>query len=473
LDIKGIIKSWNKAAEKLKGYNEKEIIGKHFSIFYKKEDIDRKEPEENLELAKKLGRFEREGWRVKKDGSLFLAEIIFSPIYNNNGELGGFVKVTRDITERKKTQEALRLSEKKLKEAQKIAKLGSWVWDAENDIVTWSEEMYNIFEVEPESLITNQTYIDMLDEENRILRQQVINEALLNDSPSFQYYLNYTTPSGKNKILKSQGKIKKAPGNKILKMVGTVLDVTDIKLVEKELRQTNARLLETQKELMHNEKLAALGRFSSGLAHEIRNPLANISALAQLVSKYNGADERMKKHLKIILVNSDIANNIIKDLLLFASPHNLVLDDISLKDILELAVNSIEARCLENKIDLVKQFDSNFTEIRADKAKIENALMNFLSNAIDAMPDGGKLLIKTYPDKTEKFIVIDIIDNGHGIPEENLDKIYEPFFTTKDTGTGLGLGLAYHTIKSHSGFLNIMSETGKGTHVQIKLPLKK
>ncbi len=598
LDEKGYIKSWNKGAEQIKGYTKDEIIGKHISVFYRQKDAASGEPTENLQIAKKLGRYEKEGWRVKKDGSLFLADIIFNPLYNEKNELTGFVKVTRDITERKQAEEAVRISEMQLKEAQKIAQLGSWEWDAENNKVRWSEEMYNIFEVPPGTLITNEMYMDLLDDENKKQREIALNYALENNAP-FNYFLHYKTNSGKVKILSSQGEVDLDNKGKIKRMVGTVMDVTmikeaedklresekqlkeaqaiaklgsweadiktgkiswsdemyrihdiepgtesleyenirnyiyhkdlpqmdelfkrisktpgnaemdyrivtregrlkylsldlrveidkdgnpvrlygsvqditDIKLVEEELRKTNYRLIETQKELIHNEKLAALGRFSSGIAHEIRNPLANISALAQLVSKSKIEDEKMKKHLKYILVNSDIANKIIKDLLLFAAPEDLVLDTLKVSDILENTVNSFEARCEENGISVIKQISSDLPEINADKVKLENALMNFISNAIDAMSGGGKLSITANMDKIHQEVMIDIVDNGQGISPENLDKIFEPFFTTKETGTGLGLGLAYQTIKSHHGILNISSEPGNGTHVEIRLPV--
>jgi two-component system sensor histidine kinase HydH len=232
-------------------------------------------------------------------------------------------------------------------------------------------------------------------------------------------------------------------------------------------------LREAQKELIHNEKLAALGRFSSGIAHEIRNPLANISALAQLVSKSNIEDEKTKKHLKYILLNSDIANRIIKDLLNFASPEDLVFKPENLAEVIDNILNSIEPRCQESKIFLTKELPHEMPELMLDKVKFENALLNFLSNAIDAMPGGGNLAVKVRNEFIHNEIIIDIIDSGEGISPENLDKIFEPFFTTKQTGTGLGLGLAYQTIKSHFGILNIYSEPGKGTHIEIKLPIKK
>ncbi|MBE2218861.1 MAG: PAS domain S-box protein [Ignavibacteria bacterium] len=728
MDKDGFIQSWSKGAEQIKGYKEEEILGKHISIFYTKGDVVDDEPSINMGKAVQFGSYEKEGWRVKKDGTLFLADIIFTPLYDEKEALTGFVKVTRDVTEKKRNEEAIVASEKQLREAQRMAKLGSWEWDAKNDKVRWSEEMYNLFDVEPGTEITNELYLNLLDEENREKRKQAIETASESGKP-FNYLLNYRTRTGNMKILSSQGEIELDAEGNISRMVGTVMDVTvlkeaevkivesekllrtaqqiaklgtwkrdiktdtvewseemynifevpndgkkidgsffmnfvldddarmlnelakkaleekkpygyeyrittesgkikflkahgeffldlngnvetelgtifdisdiklaqekiersekqlkeaqsiakigsweanyktgsiswsdeiyrlheiypgeapleydhliefvhpedrpkmqsiieklkkdpenlemdyrlvtregrmkyvtldvridfddrkrpwrmfgsiqditDIKLVEDELRKTNARLLEAQKELIHNEKLAALGRFSSGIAHEIRNPLANISALAQLLSKSKIEDEKMKKHLKYILVNSDIANKIIKDLLNFAAPEDLVYSAFNTYDVLDNITNSIEARCEESRILLTKKIENSLPDIRADKMKLENALMNFLSNAVDAMPEGGNLNVNAKMSKLKEELVIDIIDTGQGIPPENLDKIFEPFFTTKETGTGLGLGLAYQTIKSHHGILNIESEPGKGTHVQIRLPINK
>lgn len=598
LDDEGHVRSWNPAAQFIKGYSRDEIIGKHISHFYTDEDIKNGLPQHNLMMAAKLGRYENEGWRKRKDGTRFWADIIFSPLYDGE-KLKGFVKVTRDITERKKAEHDLVESEKRLKEAQEIAKLGSWEWDAAEDKVKWSAEMYNIFELPQDTEITLQVYLDLLDEDNRLIREQNINKAI-NGNGKFDYYLNIKNASGKIKIIHSQGEIEKNGAGEVTRMVGTFMDVTemkkaeekvkqsekqlkeaqsiaklgswqvdidtglvqwsdemfrihefepgvesleyenirnfiyqkdlpamdnlisrlekdpqnaeidyrivtpsgrlkylslelrveydnqkkpvrlygsvqditDLKLVEEELRKTNAKLIEAQKELIHSEKLAALGRFSSGIAHEIRNPLANISALAQLLAKSGIEDEKMKKHLKYILVNSDIANKIIKDLLNFASPEDLVYDNFSSVELLENILNSIEARCTEKQITLTKQIPADLPVIHADKIKLENALLNFVSNAIDAIEGKGNISVKANEDKINNRVIIDIIDSGKGIPPENLDKIFEPFFTTKETGTGLGLGLAYQYIKSHNGFLNITSHPGKGTHVEIKLPVK-
>jgi PAS domain S-box-containing protein len=601
LDLDGYIVSWNKGAEAIKGYKAEEIIGKHLSVFYTEEEVKENIPAYNLSQAKKYGRFEITGWRIRKDGSRFWADIVYTTLHDEAGSLIGFVKVTRDATERKKAEELIIESEKELKEAQKIAKMGSWEWDVKTNKVKWSDEMYSIYEVSPDEFQpTYEGFLSKLHPDSFEEVKTKIEHAYSTKSP-FDFYERILIPGGGSKVLRSKGGVKTDENGNVTKLVGICLDVTEvteaeevikksekqlkdaqqiaklgswevnmkaniitwseemyrifdidmheepkpyeyirnfihaddvehvdksvqqlesnpgevqldfriitrdgrlkylatdirvehdensnpvrlygsvqditeIKLVEEELRKANAKLIEAQKELVHNEKLAALGRFSSGIAHEIRNPLANISALAQLLSKSKIEDEKMKKHLKYILINSDIANNIIKDLLHFASPEDLVFKTENMNTILENIINSVEPRCNENKILVSKRINIDVPEILIDKTRLENALLNFISNSIDAMPEGGNLTINARTDNINNEVIIDVIDNGEGIPQENLDKIFEPFFTTKETGTGLGLGLAYQTIKLHQGALNISSEPGKGTHVEIRIPIRK
>ncbi len=473
LDVQGNIISWNKGAEQTMGYRESEIVGKHVSVFYPKEALEANEVRENLDKTRMLGRFEKQGWRIKNDGTMFWADILYTALFDENKKLKGFIKITRDITERKQIEDSIKKSEKRLKDAQEIAKLGNWEVELATSEMSWSEEMFRIFNVDPFEGPKSYGYLrQFIYEEDRHRVDKLMRELEHNPKNKEVEY-RVVTSEGRMKHISSDIRIELGENNKVARLYGSVQDITDIKLVEEELRKTNAKLIEAQKELIHSEKLAALGRFSSGIAHEIRNPLANISALAQLMSKSKIEDEKMKKHLKYILVNSDIANKIIKDLLHFASPEDLVFKPENLHDILENALGSIEARCAENSVMLSKQVPDNLPEMMLDRVKLDNALMNFFSNAIDAMKGGGNLSVKAAEDKINNEVVIDIIDSGEGISPENLDKIFEPFFTTKETGTGLGLGLAYQTIRAHNGILNISSNPGQGTHVEIKLPLRK
>ncbi|MBK8551968.1 MAG: PAS domain-containing protein [Ignavibacteria bacterium] len=376
------------------------------------------------------------------------------------------------LCEKLNTIDKIRQNEKILNDAQHIAKLGSWEWEIEKNIVLWSDEMYEIYELKKDKF--DPTFEGFLEHVHPVDVERVrttISEAFEKKIP-FNFYHRIVTSSDKIKILKAQGEIYFDEKGKVIRMFGTGHDVTEIREAEEELKRTNAKLIETQKELIYNEKLAALGRFSAGIAHEIRNPLANINSLAQLITKAD-IDEKNKRRLNYIITNVDIANKIIKNLLSYASPEELDFTEVNIKVILNNILESVEARCKTNVIKIVREIPDDVPVLYLDKLKLENAFMNFISNSIEAMFDGGTLTVKVSEDKINSQVRIDFIDTGIGIPQENLDKILEPFFTTKDEGVGLGMGLAYQTIRLHHGAFNIKSTYGKGTHIEIKLPIGK
>lgn len=239
---------------------------------------------------------------------------------------------------------------------------------------------------------------------------------------------------------------------------------------EEELKKLYYELREMQKEMVHQEKLTALGRFASGIAHEIRNPLANISSLAQFMAKSKTLDEKAKERLDYILININIANKIIKDLLQFASPDDINFKEGNINKILNELYESVKSRCDEKNVTLNILLDDSLPEFDINEEKLYSAILNFITNAIDAVKEGDTVELTSA--KTNEGVEINVSDTGSGIPPENLDKIFEPFFTTKDEGTGLGMGLAYSIIKSHRGDIKISSEVNKGTNIKIILPLK-
>ncbi|MBP9192783.1 MAG: PAS domain-containing protein, partial [Ignavibacteria bacterium] len=238
---------------------------------------------------------------------------------------------------------------------------------------------------------------------------------------------------------------------------------------EEELKKLYYELREMQKEMVHQEKLTALGRFASGIAHEIRNPLANISSLAQFMAKSKTLDDKAKERLDYILININLANKIIKDLLQFASPDDINFKSGSVNKILNELYESVKSRCEDKKMTCTILLDDSIPEFELNEEKLYSAFLNFITNSIDAVSEGGSVEIKSKKDGDNVNVIVS--DTGTGIPAENLDKIFEPFFTTKDEGTGLGMGLAYSIIKSHRGDIKITSEVNKGTIIKIILPL--
>jgi two-component system cell cycle sensor histidine kinase/response regulator CckA len=248
-------------------------------------------------------------------------------------------------------------------------------------------------------------------------------------------------------------------------------DISERKIAEEELKNAYEEIKRAQQELIYTEKLAALGRFSAGIAHEIRNPLANISASAQFCMSKFEMDKNMKKHFDVILRNTETANRIIKELLDFTSPRETVLVHGDITALLNKICDMVKPRCTKHNIELVRAIPGSLPNFSLNDKKLEEAFMNFLSNAIEAMTSGGTLTVNASYDESRKSLTVKFIDTGSGIKKEDIDKIFEPFFTTKDDGTGLGLSLAYHIVNAHSGDISIESTPGKGTIINVRFPV--
>jgi len=228
---------------------------------------------------------------------------------------------------------------------------------------------------------------------------------------------------------------------------------------------------EMQKQLLRSERLAGIGELAAGIAHEIRNPLGNISSSAQLCLNKFKLNDDLKQFLEIILRNSRNANKIIKELLDFANPRSISLKSGNINEIITDVIKLASPRCLESKVKIEIDKDNEIPEIMMDRKWLEQAFLNFILNAKDSMSNGGFLHVKTLSDPEKKEIKIIFSDTGEGISKENMKKIFDPFFTTKDNGVGLGLSLVHQIISAHNGMINVNSTIGKGTRFQIMLPV--
>ena len=245
-------------------------------------------------------------------------------------------------------------------------------------------------------------------------------------------------------------------------------DITERKNQEKSLRKAYEALASTQKELIQSEKLASLGGFASGVAHEIRNPLANISACAQFCITKLETDEKTKEHLNVILRNCERANQIIKDLLDYARPSDFTVRQTDIIKVLNKALNLVKSRCEKQGVEIKKIFHKKSMSLFIDEKWILNAFLNIITNALDAMEKGGELVVEVIKDTSSVRLLFS--DDGKGVPSDILDKLFEPFFTTKRTGVGLGLPLTQRVVDAHKGKITIESETNRGTTVSIQIP---
>ena len=263
--------------------------------------------------------------------------------------------------------------------------------------------------------------------------------------------ISYVTPSGKRIWL---GLTLSPLRNSEGATIGQILIFTDL---------THLKAIESQMELRN--KLSSLGEISAGIAHELRNPMGVIAGYTKLLSKK--ADESLRPTVDAISREIVVMNRIISDFLSFARPVELTLADIDLKAIIEYCVMATAEK--RNDVDLQLSID-NLPIIQGDEVLMRQAFINLLQNSLDAMPQGGKLTIVASLSSTD-FLDITVSDTGHGISENVKDKIFLPFFTTKEKGTGLGLAIVHKIVISHGGTIHADS-SDKGTAFRLRFPVK-
>lgn len=252
-----------------------------------------------------------------------------------------------------------------------------------------------------------------------------------------------------------------------------------------QLRETNRELLSMKEQLSQSEKLAALGELSAEVAHEIKNPLVSVGGFARRlkdrVSKF-AVDEKHSENHKAILKYADIILNeverletLLKDILFYSKSSELVLEDCSINQLLKEVTQLFESPFYEKKILFQCHFDDNIETLRTDRQKIKQVLINLFYNAVESMPHGGKLTVQTYLGETVKnreMVTIRMEDTGGGIPHEVFLNIFHPFFTTKDSGTGLGLPICKRIVESLGGDIRLDNMVGQGVTVYLQLPLQ-
>ena len=237
-----------------------------------------------------------------------------------------------------------------------------------------------------------------------------------------------------------------------------------------QLKKEISERKQLQNQLIRSERLAGVGELAAGIAHEIRNPLGNISSSAQIcLDKYKPGKE-IKKFLEIIQEDSGKANAIIKGLLDFANPRELNFKSGSICNVIKNVITSVNARCWEKKIKIANNCKEQLPGILLDTKWLEQAFLNLFLNSINAMPDGGKLTVNVEDDEKSKQLIITVEDTGTGISKTDLSKIFDPFFSTKEEGVGLGLSLCHQIIGDHKGKIEIESQINKGTKVFVTLP---
>jgi PAS domain S-box-containing protein len=367
----------------------------------------------------------------------------------------------------------------KLTEAQRIAHLGNWEWDIVNNTLIWSDEIYHIFGLSPQQVnVTYDAFLQAVHPEDRQSVMDCAREALEQGHP---YSMDHRIllPDGSLRYVHEQGEVSRNDDGQPVKMVGTVLDITVHKLAEETIRKLNdeletkvqkrtKQLLEAQEEMVRKEKLAVLGQVAGSVGHELRNPLGVMNnAVYFLQAVLTDADDSVKEYLNIIKSEIASSERIVSDLLdsvRTKPPHPEVVGLAELID--QTLCKSTIPPSVTVKLDIPELLPP----LWGDAMQIHQVLRNLISNGVEAMPEGGTLEIRAVADEAAKNVAIGVRDSGIGMTAEQVGKLFQPLYTTKARGIGLGLVVVRNLTQANGGTVEVRSEQGKGSLFLVSLP---
>ncbi len=474
LDAHGRIASWNPGAKRFKGYDETEILGQHFSRFYTEEDRAKRLPQHALDTAATEGRFEGEGWRLRKDGTRFWCHVVIDPIWSPGGELLGFAKVTRDLTERKLAEESLKQSEQQFRLlVQGVTDYAIYMLDPNGLVTNWNVGAERIKGYRPDEIIGRHYSLFFTEEDRQAgAPQRGLDTALREGRFSSQ---GWRVRKDGSQFFASVvvDPIRSDTGN-LIGFAKVTRDITESIEAQRDLESAREALFQSQ-------KIEALGRLTGGIAHDFNNLLMAVVGALELVRKRAPEDPCTTPLLDNAIRGAQRGITLSKRMLAFARRQELhpELVDVPamVRDMSDLLRQSLGPR-----ISIDTQFPLTLKPVLADSNQLELALLNLAVNARDAMPDGGSVTISAREHKLESaagtlepgvYVCLTLTDEGEGMDQATLDQAMEPFFTTKGVGKGTGLGLSMvHGLAAQSGGrLVLKSEQGRGTTAELWLPV--
>ena len=471
LDPEGRITSWNAGARRFKGYEADEIVGEHFSRFYTPEDRERDIPRVALETAEREGSFEAEGWRVRKNGSRFWANVVIDPIRDPTGKLVGFAKVTRDLTERRAAEEELRSSEERFRMlVQSVPDYAIYMLDTEGRVSSWNAgaerfKGYRADEITGEHFSRFYTPEEReagipriaLDTAAREGRFEAEGWRVRKDGSRFWASVIIDPIRNDDGLLIGFAKVTR--------------DLSEKRAIEEQLRQS--------------QKMEAVGQLTGGLAHDFNNLLTGISGSLEMMKMRlaQGRTADFDRYLMAAQGAIKRAAALTHRLLAFARRQTLDPKPTNANRLIS-DLEELVRRTVGPNVEVEVVGASGLWPTLVDQNQLENAVLNLCINARDAMPDGGKLTIETankwiderasrrHDLPAGQYISVCVTDTGVGMTPEVAAKAFDPFFTTKPIGegTGLGLSMIYGFARQSGGQIRIYSEVGQGTTMCLYLP---
>ena len=475
LDPDGIVVSWNAGAARFKGYTAAEIIGQHFSRFYSPEDQAAGLPRQALQKAARDGRYENEGWRVRKDGTRFWANAVIDPIRDPSGSLIGFAKITSDLTERKLVAEELQRSQEQFRRlVDSVSDYAIFMLDPEGYVTTWNSGAQRIKGYLPSEIIGEHFSRFYTDADRRDRVPQAALEIAAREGRFEKEGWRLRKDGTRFRANVVIDAIRNDSGE-LIGFAKVTRDVTEHHRVQESLQRAQQTLFQAQ-------KLESIGQLTGGIAHDFNNLLTAIGASLELLRKHLTDHPRASILLENALQGVERGATLTQRMLAFARRQELELRPVDVA-LLVAGMKEMLERSIGPSISIVTRIPAGLPPVRTDANQLEAAILNLAVNARDAMPHGGSIIISARAENLAAdngadavpgdYVQLSLADTGEGMDEATLRHAVEPFFTTKGVGKGTGLGLAMvHGVAEQSGGkLKLDSKPGAGTTATIWLPV--
>jgi PAS domain S-box-containing protein len=480
LDPNGRILTWSEGGRRLSGYTSEEIIGKHFSAFYTANDLVGKKPEIELETARRVGKYEEEGWRVKKNGSLFYAHIVLTPLFNSQNVHIGFSKVTKDLTERTKEEAILRQSEERYRLlVEQVTDYAIFMLDEKGRIVSWNEgakrikgytaeevlgKYFSIFYPE-EDIINGKPALEL-----RVGRSEGKYEEegwrLRKDGTRFWANVVITAVYNDDGILIGFSKVTR--------------DLTERKKAEQVIRQSSEkyRQIAEAMEVINVELTrtnSELEQFTSIVSHDLKEPLRTVTSFLHLIDKRldSGNKEDIRTYVGKSILAAGRMKDLIDNLLNYSqvSKGQISSEQLSLSELFEQVIQNLRGTI--DATDATILIENNGVEmINGDRLQLAQLFQNLITNAVK-FTVGKKPVVKVNVHEENGTVQFSVTDNGIGMDPGSVNKIFEAFrrlHSARDIpGVGMGLAICKKVVERHNGRIWVESQPGKGSTFYLTL----
>ena len=470
IDHKGCITEFNPAAEHTFGYRRDEVLGKHLADIMVPPSLREKHRQGFARYmatgeARMLGK-RIEMTAVRSDGSEFPVELAITRIPLEGPP--SFTGYLRDITERKGAEQALRRSEAFLAEAQHLSHTGSFSWRVATDEITWSEQLYRIYELEIGVPVTLELIRSRVHPEDLTLYERMIEEARVGGN-DFEWHYRLLMPDHSIKYMHALAQSTRDQDGQ-LEYIAAVQDVTARRLAE-EARD------KARSDLTHVARVTSLGILTASIAHEVNQPLSGIITNASTCLRMLAADppniEGARETVRRTIRDGNRASEVISRLRSLYGKKDPAIESVDLNDatreVLALSLSELQ----RNRIIVQQKLAVGLPLVTGDRVQLQQVILNLLRNASDAMSaidDRPRdLLIRTEPDENDR-VRVSVRDVGAGFEPQATDKLFEAFYTTKNEGMGMGLSVSRSIIERHHGRLWAMPNNGPGVTFSFSIP---